>query len=391
VIRGGYGVYIDDLTSQLWRLGAGGPYVSSESFTNRITNGVADFQFPRAFPAGFGAIGAQSFNALDPRFRNPYIQQWNLTVEQEIANTGIRVSYIGTNSRKLPWVRNINQPVPSTTPFSNNLRRFPQLQNILLRENGGLHNYNSLHVEAERKHRAGLYYQIGWSWANALTDCQNDSEQGCGAEDSYARHREYANVNYQARHRLVGTLLWDLPFGRGRRFATDLPGVAQWVLGGWTLSSTLAAQTGSFFNPTFNGFDVSHTNTTSGRPDRIADGNLPTSERNLLRWFDAGAFRVPGDVTGDGRPDVNVGRFGNSAPNILVGPGTFDLSAGLHKEFQITERLRAMLQGTFRNVLNHPNYSTPATNIRAANVGTITSLNGLAGPRVGQVGLRVEF
>ncbi len=391
VIRGGYGIYIDDLTSQLWRLGAGGPYISSESFTNRIDAGVPEFQFPRAFPAGFGAIGAQSFPALDPRFRNPYIQQWSLTVEQEVAQMGIRVSYIGTNSRSLPWVRNVNQPPPSTTPFSNNLRRFPQLQNIQLRENGGIHNYQSLHIDVERKHRAGLYYQIGWSWAKSLTDCQSDSEAGCGVENSYARHAEYGNVSYQPRHRVVGSLLWDIPFGRGRRFAPALGGIAQWVLGGWTLSSTLAAQTGSFFNPTFNGFDVSNTNTTSGRPDRVAGGNLPASERTLLRWFDAAAFRVPGDVTGDGRPDGNVGRFGNSSPNILVGPGTFDLSGGLHKEFQFTERLRLMVQGTFRNVLNHPNYSTPATNIRAANVGTITSLNGLAGPRIGQVGVRLEF
>jgi hypothetical protein len=391
VIRGGYGIYIDDLTSQLWRLGSGGPFVSSESFTNRITNGVPDFAFPRAFPAGFGAIGAQNFNALDPHFRNPVIQQWSLTLEQEVANSGIRVSYIGTNSRKLPWIRNINQPVPSMVPFSNNLRLFPQLQNILLRENGGLHNYHSLHVETERKFRAGLYYQIGWTWASALTDCQNDSEQGCAVEDSYARAREYANVNYQSRHRVVGTLLWDLPFGRGRRFASGWHGITQWVLGGWTLTSTLAAQTGSFFNSTFNGFDVSNTNTTSGRPDRIADGNFPSSDRTIQRWFDAGAFRVPGDTNADGRPDINVGRFGNSAPNILVGPGTLDLSGGLRKAFQINERIRATIEGTFRNVLNHPNYSTPATNIRAANVGTITALNGLAGPRMGQVGVRIEF
>ena len=70
--------------------------------------------------------------------------------------------------------------------------------------------------------------------------------------------------------------------------------------GGWTLSSTLAAQTGSFFNATYNGFDVSNTNTTTGRPDRIADGNLPSSERDIRRWFDAGAFRVPGDTTATG-------------------------------------------------------------------------------------------
>jgi len=391
VIRGGYGIYIDDLTSQLWRLGAGGPYVSSESFVNRIGNGTPGFQFPRAFPRALAPSGRKASTRWIHTSANPTIQQWSLTMEQGIGNTGIRVSYIGTNSRGLPWVRNINQPPPSATPFNNNLRRFPDLMNIQLRENGGLHNYNSLHIDVERKHRAGLYYQIGWSWAKSLTDCQSDSEQGCGVENSYARHSEYGNVNYQPRHRLVGSLLWDLPFGRGRRFANGLHGVAQWVLGGWTLSSTLAAQTGSFFNPTFNGFDVSNTNTTSGRPDRVADGNLPGSERTLQRWFDSTAFRVPGDMDGDRRPDVNVGRFGNSAPNILVGPGTFDLSGGLRKEFQLAERVRLMVEGTFRNVFNHPNYSTPATNIRAANVGTITSLNGLAGPRVGQLGARLEF
>jgi hypothetical protein len=166
VVRGGYGVYIDDLTSSLWGLGNGGPYISSESFTNSITNGVPLFQFPSAFPAGFGAIGAQSFSPIDAHFLNPYIQQWNLTVEHEILGMGIRVSYIGTNSRKLAFVRNINQPPASGTTFNNNLRPFPALRDITLRENGGVHNYNSLHVVAERKTLGGLYYQLGWTWAS---------------------------------------------------------------------------------------------------------------------------------------------------------------------------------------------------------------------------------
>ena len=134
VVRGGYGIYIDDITSSLWGLGTGGPYISSESFTNRIVNGVPDFQFPRAFPAGFGAIGAQSFNPIDPHFRNPYIQQWSLTVEQEMLGMGVRISYIGTNSRQLAWVQNINQPPASSIVFNNNLRRYPAIRDILLRQ-----------------------------------------------------------------------------------------------------------------------------------------------------------------------------------------------------------------------------------------------------------------
>lgn len=394
VIRGGYGVYIDDLTSSIWRLGTGGPFISRETFDNEIAGGVPKFQFPRAFPPGFGAIGAQSFSAINPKLRNPYIQQWNFTIEQEVLHMGLRVSYIGTNSRKLIWVENVNQPRPSATPFSNSRRRFPNLRDIGVRDNGGLHNYHSLHVTAERKLQRGLYYQAGWTWASMLTDCLSDSEAGCQPQDAYARHLDYGNVDYMNRHRLVGTLMWDLPFGAGRTLLASARKPVEYLLGGWTLSTILVAQSGLFFTPTFSGFDVSNTGTTgTQRPDRIGNGNLPAAQRAITRWFDNTAFAVPGDTNGDGRPDVNVGRFGNSAPNILEGPGAFILDAGLHKTLRLRERVRFQLEGTFTNVLNHPNYGLPNANIRSASVGRITSLYGRygAGPRGGRVGLRIEF
>jgi hypothetical protein len=394
VIRGGYGIYTDDQTSSLWRIGTGGPFISQETFTNSVTGGAPRFQFPNAFPAGFGAIGVQSFNAIDPHLRNPYIQQWNLTLEQEVLNMGLRISYIGTYNRQLVWVQNVNQPVPGVQTFNDNLRRFPALRDILLRQNGGIQNYNSLHVVAERKMQSGLYYQLGWTWASNLTDTPGDSESGSQPQNAYGRSLEYGNVTYSPRHRLAGMVLYELPFGRGKQFLTSLNGVANWLIGGWTISSILISQTGQFFSPSFNGFDVSNTNLTGNqRPDRVGNGNLPASQRSISRWFDNTAFVVPGDTNGDGRPDVNVGRFGNSAPNILEGPGFLNFDAGLYKSFQITERFRAQLEGTFTNALNHPNYGLPNTNIRSSSVGLITSLytSYAGGPRSGQVGLRVEF
>ncbi len=394
VIRGGFGIYIDDLTSSLWRLGTGGPFVSQETFTNTIANGVPAFRFPSAFPAGFGAIAVQSFNAIDPHLRNPYIQQWNLTLEREVRNMGIRVSYIGTYNRKLVWGQNVNQPIPGLQTFSNNLRRFPFLNNIVLRQNGGIQNYNSLHVVAERKLRRGVYYQFGWTWANSMTDDPSDGDGGAQPLNSYARNLDYGRVGYNPRHRIAGTLQYELPFGPGRPLLSNLNGVGRWLLSGWTVSTVLIAQTGQRFSPVFSGFDVSNTNTTGNqRPDRIANGNLPVSDRNINRWFNSAAFVVPGDTNSDGRPDVSVGRFGNSGPNILEGPGFLNLDAGLYKSFQISERFRAQLEGTFTNSLNHPNYGLPNTNLRSGSVGIITSLytSYAGGPRSGQVGLRVVF
>lgn len=392
VVRGGYGIYIDDLTGSIWRLGTGGPFVSFETFTNNIVGGVPTFQFPRAFPGGFGAIGAQSFDAIDPHYRNPYIQQWNLTLEQEFWDTGFRLSYIGTNSRKLGWIQNINQPIPSKTPFSNDLRRFPNLRDISVRQNGAVQNYHSLHLTAERKMKSGLYYQLGWTYAKNLTDCQSDSERGCRPQDAYARHLEYSNVNYTDRHRLVGSLLWELPVGRGRTYHSNMSRVADLVLGGWTISAIANAETGEFFSPSFSGFDVSNTNNTgSQRPDRIADGNFAPSQRERSQWFDVSAFVVPGDLDGDKRPDVNVGRFGNSAPNTLVGPGLFAVHLGAHKYFNITERVRVVFQGTSTNALNHPNFRVPSGNIRSSSVAVIRRTHQRIGPRNVQIALRLEF
>jgi hypothetical protein len=352
------------------------------------------FRYPNAFPGGFGAIGAQSFNAIDPHLTNPYIQQWNLTLEHEILNMGVRISYIGTYNRKLVWAQNVNQPVPGLQTFSNSLRRFPNLNNIVLRQNGGIQNYNSLHVVAERKMRRGVYYQFGWTWAKSMTDDPSDGDGGAQPQNSYARSVDYGNVAYNPRHRIAATLQYELPFGRGKPLLSNLNTVGQWLVSGWTASTVLVAQTGQFFSPTFSGFDVSNTNTTGNqRPDRVGNGNLPASQRNINRWFDSTVFAVPGDVNGDGRPDVSVGRFGNSGPNVLEGPGFLNLDAGLYKAFRISERFRAQLEGTFTNALNHTNYGLPNTNIRSSSVGIITSLytSYSGGPRSGQVGLRIEF
>ncbi len=394
VVRGGYGIYIDDYTSSLWRLGTGGPFISQETFTNAITGGAPLFQFPRAFPAGFGAIGAQSFSAINPDLRSPYIQQWNFTVERQLLGMGIRTSYIGTSFRKLPWAQNINQPPPGPVAFTSNMRRFPALRDILVRDSGGSGHYHSLHVVGERKTKSGLSYQLGWAWAKNLTDDHGDSEGGYTPQNSYARRLDRGDVTYTSRHRVTGNMMYDLPFGPGKPFLSSTRRLSQLLVGGWVVSSILAAQTGQFFNPDFSGFDVSNTNTTgSQRPDRISDGNLPASQRSIAKWFDKTAFVVPGDISGDGRPDLAVGRFGNAGVNTLVGPAVFVLHGGLYKQFSLTERFRATLEGTFSNILNHPSYALPNTDIRSSSAATIRSISSAysGGPRNGRLGLRLEF
>jgi len=116
--------------------------------------------------------------------------------------------------------------------------------------------------------------------------------------------------------------IYELPFGKGRHFLSHGPRVAEWVLGGWQVNGITLAQTGTPFTPT-----VASPRTNAGgggsiRPDRIASGELPESERSRLRWFDKSAFVVQG--TGGTDPY----HFGNSGRNILRGPSfvNFDFS-----------------------------------------------------------------
>jgi len=144
-------------------------------------------------------------------------------------------------------------------------------------------------------------------------------------------------------------------------------------------------RTGQRFSPSFSGRDISNTNTLSGRPDRIANGNLPSSERTVQKWFDALAFVVP---------PVNAGRFGNAGVGILDGPGTMSVSLGLHKNFRLWEGTRLQFSALSLNSLNHPNFVNPAANIASpTNVGQISGMQGVdgAGPRMVILSGRIDF
>jgi hypothetical protein len=384
VMRGGYGIFNDDFTADIFSPLYGGPFAVTESFTNSFSGVGPALTFQRPFLER-GSLGAVDITALSEVLPNPYVQQWNFTFEQAIGlGTGLRLSYVGTKSTNLVYGRNINQPPTSTTPFAQSRRPYPQFRNIILRENGGSHIYHALSTEVERKWQGGLSFQAAWTWAKNLTDVDETGgvEGGTTIENTYNRARERGNAQFNPRHRLITTAIWELPFGPGKRFAGSSPVLNQ-VLGGWQLSGSYVAQTGDFLTPTFSGSDPSNTQTFGGIPDRIGNGNLPTGERSIERWFDASAFAVP-----------PAGRFGNSGRGIIVGPGRQAAHLGLFKSFPMGERVNLRFQATFTNVLNHPNFDNPVLNISApGSVARIRSIQGrdLAGPRTGLIGARLDF
>jgi hypothetical protein len=144
-------------------------------------------------------------------------------------------------------------------------------------------------------------------------------------------------------------------------------------------------RSGRWFTPSFTGSDPSNTNTLTGRPDRLADGNLENP--TLERWFDASAFAPP---------PANAGRFGNSGRNVLSGPGMNVLHLSLVKDIaldSVREGFRVSFQAAFKNLFNHPNFTNPNANISSPQqVARITGVDSgleLGGARNIQLRLRV--
>jgi hypothetical protein len=385
VVRGGYGIFINDLIGAVFGSLRNIHTASTETFTNRITGAVPFLQFPRAFPDTIitGVADFRTANQID--MRNPYTMQWHLTVEREVTrDTGVRLSYIGSRSVKIVHQIDYNQPYRSTTPFTNDRKPFPLWNTIFSRVNGQTAKYHALHAEVNRRMSGGLTFQSSYAWNGNWTDGGDGNETGSAIEDSYDRRREYSRVQFSRPHRWLTTWVWEAPFGKSLS-----SGVLRRLAGGWEISGILLFQSGNWFSPVFTGFDPSNTNATSRsgslRPDRIADGNLPAGQRTITQWFDFNAF-----VT----PPRNAGRFGTSAPFILASPGMAVWSAGLHKRIPVDEHRRFRLSATFQNLANHPNFGLPNSTITA--VGQVGRINSTlategAGARTVELSARFDF
>ena len=253
-----------------------------------------------------------------------------------------------------------------------------------LGKNGGIQNYNALTAEVNRNLHNGLMFEAAYTWSKNLTDVDEtgDVEGGTTPEDTYDIHRDYGNSEFNPRNRFVSSLIWELPVGSGKMLLNK-KGFWDTAIGGWQLSANFTAQSGQFLTPTYGAtYDASGTNTFGGRPDQIGNPNGGT--HSLQHWFNASAFApVP----------QAAGRFGNAHYGTIIGPGANALNAGLYKTFVIHDNVNLRIQGSFTNVLNHPNFGNPDVNINDGSTGLIsaTSTISFAGPRSGQVGARLSF
>lgn len=410
VIRGGAGVYDVTTLGAVFFSVAGIHDGFQANYSNVGFGDAGFFRFPDVQDPSLVLLGTQSFFTANQKDKkDPYSIQWNLSVERELfSNTALRVSYIANKGNQLTWAPDLNQaPIIDGTPGP---KPFPAWARVRSRSGGAISTYESMQAELIHKYSKGITFQSTYTWAKNLSDTESWPRSRFSGEvtgDTMNRFNlrgDYGNVGGTRKHRWITTLVDELPVGKGRWLLGNANGALNAIVGGWRLSTILLVQSGPYDTP-FLQFDSSG-NAIFGfnRPDLAGNPNDIHHTRN--QWWNANVFACPGGAPGENLvdntlacTDANViGRFGNAGVGSLVGPGTFNLSMGLAKDFRLTERVRLKFETSFTNLPNHPNFDDPRNNLSESvnGQGTFGQVQAAragdaGGNRVGQFALRIDF
>jgi hypothetical protein len=347
------------------------PFLLSETF-EAPPGRTPSLTLAQPFP-GSGAISPNpAITTVERDIRNSLSQQWNLTVERELLkNLGLRVSYIGNKTSHLPWYNfSINVPEQQAAGALQPRRPYQPWSDILLLAGGGDSTIHQLQVEAVQRYSLGLTFQAEYSWNRSL---DNVPIVG-GTNNPYNRSADRGNSDQIRRHIFSLAYSYELPFGPGKPLANG-SGLLGKVIGGWQLAGITYLRTGMPFSVTFN---ATQAGWFSGRANLVRDPKLPRSERSITRWFDPSAFAVPAPFT-----------YGNSARNLLFGPGDIVVDLSVQKDTKIKEAVTVQFRAEFFNLPNHPNFGNPAANISVPS--TVGGIFGAGDPRQIQFGLKVLF
>ncbi len=411
VVRGGFGVYSYLWSEDFYGNGAGVGNSSTGSmsdtsnyqpvFTFSNPNPPLDYIHASREP---GAYNGQNVLYTPYYAPVPRSYQWSMEFEKEFPHNMIAsVKYVGNHTKGLPWMADINQ-VPesklakeaSQNPSTWYLNRpYPQYASI---EMGNapisntyltsISNYNALQLDWRKRFSRGLTFGDSFTWEKMLN--QQDSSGWCCQFGSYWWQNAYdpaANYGPSENDRRLltsGYVVYQLPVGHGKRFV-NVRGPADWVLGGWQLSSMYYWESGDHFTPIMGTANNSGSLAGYWYPNLV--GNPNVANPTLNEWFNPAAFAEPAPFT-----------FGNSGRNILVGPSQSRIDFSIGKSFGVSElgedgQFQIRLDAT--NIINHPSFSDPGASIgppsnpAASGAGQIT--NTTVGGRVIQLGARLTF
>jgi hypothetical protein len=343
-------------------------------------------------PATFsGNLQSQNLN-----FKIGRVQQYNLNVERELpGEIVLTVGYAGSRSSHIlvdGMNLNVGSPAacgtvtgytlgcgPGGAAFSAPYSQFGTIANA---NDIGKAHYDSLQIKAETKSaKHGLYALIGYTHARALDTGFADGV-GTGTGTTYyplpgTAQNDWALSQISVNHSFTGSVIYDLPFGRGRQFGSSWNRATDSVLGGWQLNVIERIMSGFplFMTASTNNSGVSFASNTN-RPNQTCLGRL--SNWSVTKFFDTSCYSDPAQ-----------GELGNSSRTPLFGPGFVNTDMSIVKQFRLMERSDLEFRAEFFNIFNHAQFYVPGTDVDSSNFGQITET--VNNPRLIQFALKIRF
>jgi len=381
VIRTGFGLSVQPLAD--FNYGYNFPIRSTEQYLP-----VDAFNIPGQMRNGFPAPPAQfwpqngiienapltqGFTVFPRNLREGYIASWNFSVQRQLpGNFVLDLAYVGNQAVRNYTFRDIN----ASPTLNSGVAGQPLFQLFGRRAPvSGWHptqsNYHSMQVKFDRRLSQGLLLTTAYTWSKAI-------DQDFYQQVNFRLNR--ATAGSDRTHVFVQSYIYELPFGKGKRFLTN--GVPSAVLGGWQVTGIFTFMTGTPLNVIGGG--VLNTPGSSNRPDVLFRPAVLGGVGRGNLWLDTSAFRDPG-----------VGRFGTAGRNILRGPNFPNFDFSLFRRFRIGERLQFEARAEAFNFTNTPKFSNPDMNFVSPTFGMITGagddFTDPAARRQVQVGLKLTF
>ena len=405
VVRGGYGINYNGMYARAVPFTLFNGFSLSGSFNSadggftrafRLSDGMPNVPREELTPA-FGAVEIGQRPRLAPDFfqqsqHNGMHQQWNLGVQRELpGNLLAEISYIGNVGHNLGGANvNINM-IPlvggrGPDQQAQTARPFPQF-NAVWHESPPWGNsaYHSMNIKAEKRYSGGMNFLMNYTWSKFIDDVEAATELGGEAGNGYThialRHLDKALSGNDVRHRFIGSMVYELPFGEGRPVKFESAALDA-IAGGWGIGLIAEFRSGVPFGVIEN-TNRSNTYAHVQRPNILGPVSVLSNWRDNVRasnYFDPSLFEAPGP-----------GGIGTSPRNICCGPGFNGFDLSVHKWFSFTERHRLQLRGDFYNLFNRASFANPELRRGRGAFGRIGRVLVGSSGRLAQVSLRFEF
>lgn len=385
VFRMGYGLFygpgqIDDVNAAIDSI--------PENYTLSSTD-LPTLGFPAVQFIGLARSTGISARALQRDRRDGYSQQWTFSWQQQLpSNFVFQAAYVGSNGHKLfgrSFINTIN-PLTGTRPY-------PTFSNIDIKTNDANSSMQSLQLSLQRNFSRGLLWQTQYMWSHNINDNAGAGD-GANRMISNCRRCDRGDAPWDVRHTMTTSVVYDLPYGKGHRFGSNMAPV-NWILGGWSLSGVYTVRTGLPFDVTINRNAADLPDGVVSTAGRAAPAQRPNfnpgvplyvADKNANMWLNAAAFSAPAR-----------GTWGNLPRGALRGPGLWQMDFTVFKNVPFRERYNVEFRAEMYNIFNRAQYAAPNANFsNLGTFGTITSVvnqspTGAGGPRQVQLALRFKF